>query len=98
MATRFAGRVQRLSSPRHDFIRLDIPVSEQPYEDYFELLQTPKTHASYSFALPSAITSYSLEVRTTGDINRGDRGKVEYVVVDWCVCRERRIMSKASCA
>ena len=86
MATHnFRGRVQRLFVTRgRTNIRIDIPVAEQPAENYFVLPQTHENYnALYSLALASAINHYDLLVRTTADINPGERAEVEYMVVDW---------------
>jgi hypothetical protein len=85
MATEFTGRVQVLNVARGiTYIRLDIPVAEQPYQNYFELPQTHENYnALYSLVLASAINNYSLLVRTTADINPGERAEVEFMLVGW---------------
>lgn len=81
----FTGRVQGLNVARSvTYIRIDIPVAKQPYENYFELPQAHENYnALYSLALAAAINNYSLLVRTTADINPGDRAEVEFMAVNW---------------
>ena len=86
MATHnFAGRVSRMYVRRDGlFVRLDIPEDEQPLDNYFRLpLAHPNYNALYSIVLAASINRYNLWIRTTVDIDPGERAEVEYMVVDW---------------
>jgi hypothetical protein len=90
MAVNATGRVTRLYVTRTEsdrgvvFIRLDIPVAEQPKENYFQLDQRhPNYNALYSLALSAAINGYLLRIRTESDIVPTEYGQVRYMVVNW---------------
>ena len=85
MATHFSGKVRRLYvTHARTFVRLDIPVAQQPKDNYFELLQThPNYNALYSLALAAAINRYDLLVRTTVDVSPGQAARVRYMTVTW---------------
>jgi hypothetical protein len=86
MATHnFDGHITALV-PHRDatFISLDLPAAAQPEGGQFVL---PVAHdnynAIYSLALASAVNRYTVRIRTTADIDPGDRGEVEYFWVKW---------------
>ena len=86
MATHnFDGHITALV-PRggETLISLDLPEAAQPEGGQFHL---PTAHTNYnsiySLALASAINRYTVRVRTTEDINPGDRGEVMYFWVKW---------------
>jgi hypothetical protein len=85
MATHFTGKVQRLyATEGRTFVRIEIPVSQQPKDNYFELRQShPNYNALYSLALAAAINGYDLLIRTIGDVSPGDAAAVRYMVVTW---------------
>ena len=86
MATHdFKGAVTRLFVSRgQTSVRLEIPDTEQPLDNYFRLPQAHENYdALYSLALAAAINRYPLWIRTTEDINPGERAEVSYMVVDW---------------
>lgn len=85
MAIRATGKVTRLYVRRDKTnIRLEIPVSAQPLENYFSLeLTNPNYNALYSLALSAAVNGYPLQIRTVGDIKPTETAVVEYMVVDW---------------
>ena len=85
MAIHFRGRVTRLYVHRDGVsVRLDLPVDEQPLDNYFRL---PRSHenynALYSLAVVASINRYPLWIRTEVDIDPGERAEVMYMVVDW---------------
>lgn len=86
MATHnFDGHITALV-PREDetLISLDLPAAAQPANGQFVL---PVSHGNYnsiySLALASAINRYTVRVRTTVDIDPGERGVVSYFWVKW---------------
>jgi hypothetical protein len=82
---RFKARVTRLYV-RNDAtrIRLGLPAAEQPQDSEFILpVNHDNYNALYSLALASAINGYELTIRTTTDIDPGDRAEIEYMVVEW---------------
>lgn len=85
MATHFTGKVERLYvTGGRTFVRLRIPVSQQPEENYFELEQAhPNYNALYSLALAAAINGYDLLIRTVGDVAPGASARVRYMTVTW---------------
>ncbi|MCA1696296.1 MAG: hypothetical protein LC749_17130 [Actinobacteria bacterium] len=86
MATHnFTGRVTRLYVRREGlFVRLDIAANQQPLDNYFRLpLDHQNYNSLYSIALAASINRYNLWIRTTVDIDPGERAEVEYMVVDW---------------
>jgi hypothetical protein len=85
VATHFTGRVERLYvTEGMTFVRLRIPVSQQPEDNYFRLDQShPNYNALYSLALAAAINGYDLLIRTHGDVAPGAQARVRYMVVTW---------------
>lgn len=85
MATHFQGKVERLYvTGGRTFVRLRIPVAQQPKENYFELRQSHTNYnALYSLALAAAINGYDLLIRTIGDVSPGEEAAVQYMVVTW---------------
>jgi hypothetical protein len=85
MATHFRGKVERLYvTEGRTFVRLRIPVNQQPNENYFELQQSHVNYnALYSLALAAAINDYDLLIRTRGDVSPGEEARVLYMTVTW---------------
>jgi hypothetical protein len=85
MATHFRGRVERLyATEGRTWVRLRIPVAEQPLNNYFELRQSHQNYnALYSLALAAAINGYTLLIRTIGDASPGEAAAVRYMTVTW---------------
>lgn len=83
MATHFQGRVERLYvTEGRTFVRLRIPVDQQPLENYFELRQSHVNYnALYSLALAAAINGYVLLIRTIGDVAPGEAAPVRYMTI-----------------
>ena len=84
MATHFQGRVERLyPAAGITFVRLRIPVAQQPSKNYFRLLQDHENYnALYSLALAAAINGYDLLIRTN-PVQPGEDAFVEYMTVDF---------------
>ena len=85
MATHFQGKVERLYvTEGRTWVRLKIPVAQQPLENYFELLQSHDNYnALYSLALAAAVNGYELLIRTHGDVQPGANARVRYMTVTW---------------
>jgi hypothetical protein len=85
MATHFTGKVERIyATEGRTYVRLRIPVSQQPQNNYFELEQSHVNYnAIYSLALTAAINGYDLLIRTIGDVAPGAPARVRYMVVTW---------------
>ena len=85
MAIRATGKVTRLYvRAERTNVRLEIPLDEQPQENYFGLeLTHPNYNSLYSLALSAAINGYALTIRTTAEISPDEPASVEYMVVDW---------------
>jgi hypothetical protein len=85
MATHFRGKVERLNpSEGRTFIRIQIPVAQQPLGNVFALRQSHQNYnALYSLALAAAINGYDLLIRTIGDVAPGQEAAVKYMLVDF---------------
>ena len=86
MAKMFRGKVDRLNPSRgNTYIRIQIPVAEQPQNNEFILQQSHQNYnALYSLALAAAINGYDLLIRTTEeDVSPGQEAHVLYMLVDF---------------
>ena len=86
MAKMFRGKVERLNpaSQGNTYIRIQIPVAEQPLGNVFVLQQSHENYnALYSLALAAAINGYDLLIRTIGDVSPGQEASVAYMLVDF---------------
>ena len=85
MAIMFRGKVERLNPAQDNtYIRIQIPVAEQPQNNEFVLRQSHGNYnALYSLALAAAINGYDLLIRTIGDVSPGQEAHVLYMLVDF---------------